>query len=136
MRGRLRKAQEATAALWPEVRAAFAWVQEAAEILENRAQETAEAVRKRYQALLERMGAQAAASASLQGAIEHFVKVTREAIGRGCCTAMTWRGCPARTTTLSSSSAPYATGSDDAPGANGPHPPWWCAGPCGGSPLL
>jgi hypothetical protein len=77
MRDMLRKAREVTAALWPDVRAAFAWVQEAAEVLENRAQETAEAVRRRYQALLERMRAQAAAAGSLQGAIEHFVKVTQ-----------------------------------------------------------
>jgi hypothetical protein len=68
----LRKAREARAALGPDVRAAFAWVQEAAEILENRAQETARAVRRRYQALLERMGAQATAAGSLHGAIEHL----------------------------------------------------------------
>jgi hypothetical protein len=131
MRAMLRRAREATAALWPDVRAAFAWVQEAAEVLEHRANETGEAVRRHYEALLERMRAQAAAAGALHGAIENFVKVTREAIGRDCSTAMTWRGCPARTTTLSSSSAQYAIGSDDAPGANGPHPPWWCVGPCG-----
>ena len=56
MRGLLRKAREATAALWPDVRAAFAWVQEAAEILENRAQETAEAVRRRYHSILKFLG--------------------------------------------------------------------------------
>jgi hypothetical protein len=77
MRHRLRKAQGATASLWPDVRAAFAWVQEAAEILENRAQEAARAVRSRYQALLTRMGAQADAAGGLQGAIEHFLKVTQ-----------------------------------------------------------
>lgn len=52
MRNMLRKAREATAALWPDVRAAFAWVHEAAEILENRANETGEAVRRHYEALL------------------------------------------------------------------------------------
>jgi hypothetical protein len=76
MRGMLRKAREATAALWPDVRAAFAWVHEAAEILENRANETGEAVRKHYEALLERMRAQAAAAGGLQGAIKHFLTVT------------------------------------------------------------
>jgi hypothetical protein len=62
MRGRLRKAREATAALWPEVRAACAWGHEAAAVLENRANETGEAVRRHYEALLERMRAQAAAA--------------------------------------------------------------------------
>lgn len=77
MRRLLHKAQEATASLWPDVQAAFAWVHEAAEILENRAQETGEAVRRRYAALLDRMRMQAAAAGRLRGAIEHFLKVTQ-----------------------------------------------------------
>jgi hypothetical protein len=77
MRAMLRRAREATAALWPDVRAAFAWGQEAAEVLENRANETGEAVRRHYEALLERMRAQAAAAGALHGAIENFVKVTQ-----------------------------------------------------------
>jgi hypothetical protein len=77
MRRLLHKAQEATAVLWPDIRAAFAWVQEAAEILENRARETAALVRSRYAALLERMRAQTEAVGTLQGAVEQFLKVTQ-----------------------------------------------------------
>jgi hypothetical protein len=51
---------------------------QAAEILENRANETGEAVRKHYEALLERMRAQAAAAGSLQGAIEHLSRGDRQ----------------------------------------------------------
>jgi hypothetical protein len=76
MRKILHQGLEATAALWPDLRGAFGWVEEAAEILRNRAEEVAEAVKSRYQALLERMCEQGATAGTLQGAVEHFLKVT------------------------------------------------------------
>jgi hypothetical protein len=77
MRQLLRRGLEATTALWPDLRRAFDWVREAAEILENRAQQAGEAVGGRYQALLQRMGEQAATVGALQGQVEHFLKVTQ-----------------------------------------------------------
>jgi hypothetical protein len=77
MRKILHQGLEATAALWPDLRRAFGWVEEAAEILKNRAEEVAEAVKSRYQALLERMREQDATAGTLQGAVEHFLKVTQ-----------------------------------------------------------
>ena len=76
MRRLLHRGLEATASLWPDVRVALAWVHEAAEHLENRAPETAEAVRRRDEALLERLRVQAPAAGGLQGALEHLLKVT------------------------------------------------------------
>jgi hypothetical protein len=76
MRKILHQGLEATAALWPDLRRAFGWVQEAAEVLKNRAEEVAEVVKSRYQALLERMREQGATAGALQGAVEHFLKVT------------------------------------------------------------
>ena len=77
MRKILHQGLEATAALWPDLRRAFGWVEEAAEILKNHAEEVAEAVKSRYQALLERMREQGATAGTLQGAVEHFLKVTQ-----------------------------------------------------------
>ena len=67
---------ETTAARWPNLRRVFGWVDEAAEILKNRAEEAAEAVKSHYQALLGRMREQAATVGALQGAVEPFLKVT------------------------------------------------------------
>ena len=77
MRKILHQGLEATAALLPDLRRAFGWVHEAAEILKNRAEEGAEAVKSCYQALLERMHEQATTAGTLQGAVEHFLKVTQ-----------------------------------------------------------
>jgi hypothetical protein len=76
MRKILHPGLETTAALWPNLRRVFGWVDEAAEILKNRAEEAAEAVKSHYQALLGRMREQAATVGALQGAVEHFLKVT------------------------------------------------------------
>jgi hypothetical protein len=77
MRRLWHKAQETTAALGPELRAAFAWGQEAAESLEPRAQQTAEAVRRRSAARLDRRRVRTPAAGALQGALEPFLKVTQ-----------------------------------------------------------
>jgi hypothetical protein len=67
---------EATASLGPDVRVAFVGVHEAVEILETRAHQTAAAVRRPYEALRERLRVPAPAAGGLQGALEHFLKVT------------------------------------------------------------
>jgi hypothetical protein len=77
MRKILHQGLETTAALWPDLRRTFGWVEEAAEILKNRAEEVTEAVKSRYQALLGRMREQATTAGALQGAVEHFLKVTQ-----------------------------------------------------------
>jgi hypothetical protein len=77
MRKILHPGLQATAALGPELGRAVGWVQEAAEILKNRAEAGAEAVKSRYQALLGRMREQAATPGPLQGAVEQFLKVTQ-----------------------------------------------------------
>ena len=59
MRKILHQGLEATATLWPDLRRAFGWVEEAAEILKNRAEETAQVVKRNSQALLGRMREQA-----------------------------------------------------------------------------
>jgi hypothetical protein len=77
MRKILHPGLQATAALGPDLGRAVGWVQEAAEILKNRAEAGAEAVKSRYQALLGRMPEQAATPGPLQGAVEQFLKVTQ-----------------------------------------------------------
>jgi hypothetical protein len=77
MRKILHQGLEATAALWPDLRRAFGWVDEAAEILKNQAEEAVTAVKSHYQALLGRMHERATTAGALQGAIEHFLKVTQ-----------------------------------------------------------
>jgi hypothetical protein len=75
MRKILHQGLEATAALLPDLRRAFGWVHEAAEILKNRAEEAGEAVKSRYQALLGRMREQAATAGTLQGAVEQCIGI-------------------------------------------------------------
>jgi hypothetical protein len=59
MRKILHPGLEATAALWPDLRRAFGWVDEAVEILKNRAEEAATVVKRNSQVLLGRMREQA-----------------------------------------------------------------------------
>ena len=59
MRKILHQGLEATAALWPDLRRAFGWVDEAVEILKNRAEEAATVVKRNSQVLLGRMREQA-----------------------------------------------------------------------------
>jgi hypothetical protein len=77
MRKILHQGLEATAALWPDLRRAFGWADEAAEILKNRAEETAKAVKSHYQALLGRMREQATTAGALQRAVEQCLAVTQ-----------------------------------------------------------
>ena len=63
--------------MWPPIRRAYAWVHQAARILENAAGEPAEAVRRRLDGLLAAMARHRAKVGPLAAAVEHFRKVTR-----------------------------------------------------------
>src|SRR5207302_10055928 len=52
----LRRGLDATASLWPDVRVAYGWVHRAAHILNNDAQSTEAAVKRRLHGLLGAMG--------------------------------------------------------------------------------
>ncbi len=63
--------------MWPPIRRAYAWVHQAARILNNAAGQPAEAVRRRLAGLLAAMARHRAKAGSLADAVEHFRKVTR-----------------------------------------------------------
>jgi hypothetical protein len=66
-----------TAALWPEVCFAFAWVHKAAAVLKNGPDHSGAGVRRRYTAVIGQMRRAVPRAGKLQGALRHFVKVTR-----------------------------------------------------------
>lgn len=66
-----------TAPLWPSVQTAFAWVHKAAQILDNPAKGAGGEVRKRLAGLLGAMSRHRRQAGELEGAIAHFVKVSR-----------------------------------------------------------
>ena len=61
----LRRGLDATASLWPEVRVAYGWVHRAAHILNNDAQSTEAAVKRRLHGLLGAMGQHQAKAGAL-----------------------------------------------------------------------
>jgi hypothetical protein len=67
----------ATAALWPEIRTAFAWVHRAATILDDEVEGTAAQRRQRLAGLLGAMSSHGPRLGTLGAAVAHFVKVTR-----------------------------------------------------------
>lgn len=67
----------ATAALWPEIRTAFAWVHQAATILDDEQDGTAAQRRQRLAGLLGGMSSHGQRLETLGGAVAHFLKVTR-----------------------------------------------------------
>jgi hypothetical protein len=73
----LRRGLDATASLWPDVRVAYGWVHRAAHILNNDAQSTDAAVKRRLQGLLGAMGQHQAKAGALAPAVGHFLKVSR-----------------------------------------------------------
>lgn len=73
----LRRGLDAPAALWPEVRVAYGWVHRAAHILNNDAQETGAAVKRRLHGLLGAMRQHQANAGTLAPAVGHFLKVSR-----------------------------------------------------------
>jgi len=66
----------ATDALWPAIRTAYAWVHQAARLLENADALSGEAVRQRLAELLATMRADQATVGPLQPAVAHFLKVS------------------------------------------------------------
>ena len=70
------KGLNATANLWPDVQAGYAWVHRAAHILANPEQDTAQDVQRQYQSMLDEMRQKADASEPLQKMITTFLKVT------------------------------------------------------------
>jgi len=73
----LRRGLDATASLWPEVRVAYGWVHRAAHILNNDAQCTEAAVKRRLHGLLGAMRQHQAKAGPLAPAVGHFLKVSR-----------------------------------------------------------
>jgi hypothetical protein len=66
----------ATAALWPAIDTAYAWVHRAAHILSNDANKEAAVVRAAYAALLAEMRRRREDAGALAPAIDHFLRVT------------------------------------------------------------
>ena len=66
-----------TAALWPDVACAYAWVHRAAHILNNREADSAAVVRRRLDGLLAAMHRHRDRAGALADAIGHFRKVAR-----------------------------------------------------------
>jgi hypothetical protein len=73
----LGKGLEATAASWPEVRAAFGWVRRLAAVLANRKVHDGAAVRTRFDATIAALARHRKDLGPLAGAFDHFRKVTR-----------------------------------------------------------
>jgi hypothetical protein len=67
----------ATASLWPEIRTAFAWVHQAAVILDDEQPGTAAQRRLRLAGLLGAMSGHGERLGTLHAAVRHFMKVTR-----------------------------------------------------------
>ena len=68
---------ESTAALWPDIERAYAWVHRAAHILNNKAGENAGVVRRRFDGLVAAMHRHRGKVETLADAIGHFRKVAR-----------------------------------------------------------
>lgn len=75
----LDKALAATAELWPRLAAIFAWIAQAAAILDNPLQPSGAIVRAQYQDLLERLAAHLSTPAGepIRAWASHFLKITR-----------------------------------------------------------
>jgi hypothetical protein len=68
---------ECTAALWPDIERAYGWVHRAAHILNNRGEEDASLVRRRFDGLVAAMHRHRGKAGTLADAIGHFRKVAR-----------------------------------------------------------
>jgi hypothetical protein len=73
----LQRGFDDTAALWPDVRMTYGWVQKAAHILNNEDPLGGAAVKQRLQGLLGAMTRHQARAGSLTPAVDHFLKVSR-----------------------------------------------------------
>jgi hypothetical protein len=79
LRQLLRRGLEETAALWPEVQAAYRWVKQVARVLKNKAKRPACEVRRRLSQILSqiRQAAAKAPEVAVREQLSHFVKVTK-----------------------------------------------------------
>jgi hypothetical protein len=68
---------EGTAALWSDVERAYGWVHRAAHILNNRGEEDARLVRRRFDGLVAAMHRHRGKAGTLADAVAHFRKVAR-----------------------------------------------------------
>ena len=68
---------ERTAALWPDIERTYGWVHRAAHILNNRDEEDASVVRRRFGGLVAAMHRHRDKAGALADAVGHFCKVTR-----------------------------------------------------------
>jgi hypothetical protein len=73
----LNRGLERTAHLWPPIQIAYRWVHSAAHLLGNAADLSGQQVRRRFIGLLGAMTRWQPRSGELEGAIAHFLKVTR-----------------------------------------------------------
>ena len=73
----LQRGLDDTAALWPDVRRTYGWVQRAAHILNNEDQRGEAAVKRRLQGLLGAMTRPQARAGSLTPAVDHVFTVSR-----------------------------------------------------------
>ena len=77
MRQLITRGLEGTAALWPDIARAYGWVHQAAHILNNRGEEDARLVRRRFDGLVAAMHRHRGTAGTLADAIGHFRKVAR-----------------------------------------------------------
>jgi hypothetical protein len=63
--------------LWPSIRTAYAWVHQAAHLLDREASASVEARRREYRQLLATMSRERATAGPLEPAVAHFLKVTK-----------------------------------------------------------
>ena len=77
LKGILERALRKTAPAWPELREAYQWIHQAAQILENETELPQSQVQKSFQDLMESMSVQKQKVGSLTEGIEHFLKITR-----------------------------------------------------------
>jgi hypothetical protein len=76
LKGAIEKGLKATASLWPPIVLVFGWVHRAAHFL-GLEETSGSAIRRKLSGLLGAMQRNRAAAGKLQGAVEHFVKVSR-----------------------------------------------------------
>ena len=77
MRQLITRGLEGTAALWSDIARAYGWVHRAAHILNNRGEEDARLVRRRFDGLVAAMHRHREKAGTLADAIAHFRKVAR-----------------------------------------------------------
>ena len=77
MRQLITRGLECTAALWPDIARAYGWVHQAAHILNNRGEEDARLVQRRFDGLVAAMHRHRGKAGTLADAIGHFRKVAR-----------------------------------------------------------